>query len=78
MPEFDESGVCFRVWQLHLRGAGVAEGQNSLRTDKVGKSLFIQKNGIFTRDEVREIMFGLLKGLRCLEKHNIMHRDLKP
>lgn len=23
-------------------------------------------------------MFGLLKGLRCLEKHNIMHRDLKP
>jgi calcium-dependent protein kinase len=46
-----------------------------------GKNLFEvlkDRKGKFSLNEVRVIMQGLLRGLRCMLDNNIMHRDLKP
>ena len=39
---------------------------------------FHENKGIFSSDEVKELMVGILEGLAALHSRRIMHRDLKP
>lgn len=46
-----------------------------------GKNLYEimkEKSGTFSLDEVKVIMKGLLRGIKCMSEKKIMHRDLKP
>lgn len=46
-----------------------------------GKTLYHaieERNGRLSRQEVRGIMAGLLRGVRQMHGKRIMHRDLKP
>jgi calcium-dependent protein kinase len=37
-----------------------------------------ERSGYFTKEEIKEFMVGLLRGLKRLHSDRIMHRDLKP
>ena len=47
----------------------------------IGRTLYQvvqERKGVFSPEEVKYIMGGLLQGLAHMEKHRIAHRDLKP
>jgi calcium-dependent protein kinase len=41
-------------------------------------NLIKKKSGVFSDDEVKQFMRGLLSGMKTMHKRRIMHRDLKP
>lgn len=46
-----------------------------------GKTLYHaieDRSGRFSKQEIRDIMAGLLRGVRHMHDKRIMHRDLKP
>lgn len=63
---------------------GVYESDNSIYVVMellAGKTLYHaieDRNGRFSKQEVRGIMGGLLRGVRHMHSKRIMHRDLKP
>jgi calcium-dependent protein kinase len=76
MRQIDHSNL------IHLEG--IFESDNSLYVvlelldgghlhNKINK-----REGHFSITEIRTILKGLIKGLKHLHEHDIMHRDIKP
>lgn len=87
LPSSDATIALFDIGEYQAENAGAHTSQPYLVMEYVGGALTLKRwltstaaaqGADVTMHQIREVIFGLVRGLAHIHDHQILHRDLKP